>query len=248
MSPSTNIASEREYHNELFRKGDFTDPRRIAQLKYYWAIQKGSDKYWDSVKQNARGAAALAYGCGLGHGLSDIVPIVQSLVGIDISDVAIAHAQNRFGSPAASFRAMDGMNLDFADCSFDLVFGSGIIHHLDVSRSMTEICRVLKPAGKAIFWEPLGVNPLINAYRLMTPNARTPDEHPLLPNALREMGRIASDLQVEYFGLSTLFAMPFYRTRLGPKILPFFESIDDVILKVPGLRMMAWYCLITLTK
>jgi hypothetical protein len=48
----------------------------------------------------------------------------------------------------------------------------------DLSLACSEIARVLRPGGPAIFVEPLGHNPLINAYRKRTPALRTVDEHP----------------------------------------------------------------------
>jgi SAM-dependent methyltransferase len=244
VSKPIDLDSEREFHNKRFEDGD----SRQAQLKYYWSIQKGAEKYWDYVKSYSKDAAVLSYGCGLGEGLSNIVQQVKSLDGIDISDVAIGHAQSQYGSPSSRFQVMDAMNLTFPDQSFDLVFGSGIIHHLDLERCTSEICRVLKPGGKAIFWEPMGTNPIINAYRYLTPSARTPDEHPLLPRDFAKMRAIASKVDVEYFGFATLFAMPFHHKPLGEKILSGLENLDKLLLRVKGLRSMAWYSLITLTK
>ncbi len=238
------VNSEREFHNKRFQDGD----NRQEQQKYYWAIQQGAKKYWDSVELHSKGTAALSYGCGPGDGLSSLLPHVKSLDGIDISDVAIENARENFSAPSIRFHVMDAMNFSFVDESFDLVFGSGIIHHLDVRRSCQEICRVLKVGGKAIFWEPLGMNPIINAYRYVTPSARTADEHPLLQQDIKTMSGIASSVEIEHFGLLTLLAMPFYRQPFGIKLLPILEGIDKALLKVQGVRLMAWYSLITLTK
>src|SRR3546814_1101008 len=80
---------------------------------------------------------------------------------------------------------MNAEAMTFPDDSFDLVFGSGIIHHLDIDRAFGEIARVLRPGGRAVFIEPLGLNPAIELYRRFTPSARTPDEHPLLRRDFR---------------------------------------------------------------
>ncbi len=241
---SIDVAAEREFHNGRFQDGD----KRQAQLKYYWAIEKGCKKYWDLVTSAAKDAAVLSYGCGLGEGLPSILPIVKSLDGIDISDVAINHVQNQCGRSSIRFHVMDAMELSFPDGSFDLVFGSGILHHLDLARCTAEIFRVLRPGGKAIFWEPMGTNPIINAYRYLTPNARSADEHPLMPRDFNTMGSMASSINVEYFGLMVLFAMPFHKSRLGHNALAVLEGLDSLLLKVRGVREMAWYSLITLGK
>lgn len=77
---------------------------------------------------------------------------------------------------------MDANNLTFEDESFDVVFGSGILHHLDIEATMAHIHRVLKPGGKIVFMEPMNMNPLYKIYRKMNPQERTPDEHALVGN------------------------------------------------------------------
>ena len=46
--------------------------------------------------------------------------------------------------------------LDLPEASFDLVCGSGILHHLALERAYGEVARVLAPTGSAVFSEPLG--------------------------------------------------------------------------------------------
>ena len=241
---SIDLDREREFHNRRFKEGD----SRQAQQKYYWTIQRGAEKYWDAVQLHSIGADVLSYGCGLGEGLSTLLPIVKSLDGIDISDAAVEQARQTLGGPSAAFHVMDAMNLDFPDQRFDLVFGSGIIHHLDVELACKEIHRVLKPGGRALFWEPLGVNPIINAYRHITPNARTPDEHPLLPKDFQTMRKLSFKVGVEYFGLFTLGSVLLRNQKGSETILSVLERIDNVALKIPGFRFAAWYCIITLVK
>ena len=64
-----------------------------------------------------------------------------------------------------SFLVMDAESMKFEDKTFDVVYGSGILHHLNIDKAYRELARVLKPDGVAIFIEPLGHNPLINLYR-----------------------------------------------------------------------------------
>ncbi|WP_428491963.1 hypothetical protein [Rhodopila sp.] len=67
------------------------------------------------------------------------------------------------------------------------MFGIGIIHHLDTRQASREVARVLRPDGNAVFWEPMGTNPIIGLYRMLTPNARTVDEHPLAKTYIMTM-------------------------------------------------------------
>ena len=74
---------------------------------------------------------------------------------------------------------MDANNLEFEDGEFDIVYGGQILHHLNFSRALAEIYRVLKKNGQIVFREPLGINPVSKMIRLLTPHARTRDEKPL---------------------------------------------------------------------
>jgi SAM-dependent methyltransferase len=82
------------------------------------------------------------------------------------------------------FRLMDAHELDFPDNTFNVVYGVGILHHLDYERALLEVLRVLKPGGAMIFYEPLALNPAAMIVRWLTPHARTVDEQPL---RLREL-------------------------------------------------------------
>src|SRR3546814_3139995 len=69
--------------------------------------------------------------------------------------------------------------------------------------------RVLRPGGRAVFIEPLGLNPAIELYRRFTPSARTPDEHPLLRRDFRRFDAAFGSTSCRFYGLATLAAVPF---------------------------------------
>lgn len=78
------------------------------------------------------------------------------------------------------FHLIDANNLTFPDESFDFVYGGGILHHLDIDKTMAHIHRVLKPGGCIMFSEPLNMNPAYKLYRALNKKERTPDEHALV--------------------------------------------------------------------
>ena len=238
------LASERDFHNARFTGGD----NRSAQDKFYWAIERGAEAYNRAVRRFATGADVLEYGCANGAVTQQIAPLTRRIEAIDISDVAIDNAKAGNAAANAHYQVMDAMNLAFADASFDLVFGSGIIHHLDTRQASREISRVLRPGGHAVFWEPMGTNPAIGLYRKLTPNARTVDEHPLVGTHIRIMQDSFLSVALRHFGLTTLLAMPFRTLRGGATVRAVFDAIDTVLLAVPGPRSLAWYSLIVCTK
>ena len=143
---------------------------------------------------------------------------------------------------------MDAENLTFSNNEFDLVFGRGILHHLDLNKCFAEISRVLRPGGKAIFTEPLGHNPAINLFRKMTPQYRTEDEHPLVMNDLKIARGAFREVEYKFFGLTTLVAVPFNATAVGSAMMKFCERADSLLLRIPLIQRHAWSVLITLTK
>lgn len=75
-----------------------------------------------------------------------------SVVGIDIDSAAVEHASSVFKKKNLEFRLGDAMNLQFPDCSFDVVICAQIYEHVpDAARMMDEIFRVLKPNGVCYF-------------------------------------------------------------------------------------------------
>lgn len=245
-SDATIVEREREYHNLRF-----TEETRDAQEKYYFALQDCDAKYERLVVEHAKGAVALDYGCAKGEWTLKIAPGAKRIHGIDISDVAIDAARAEAvarGLTNTRFDAMDAHKMDFADNTFDLVFGLGIIHHLDTRQSLEEVARVLKPGGVAIFREPLGYNALINLYRNVTPNARTIDEHPLVHVDKQIADEVFSKSDWEFYGLSTLATVPFRNTGLGKPLLGLTATLDRALFQVPAMRWQAWAVLMTLRK
>jgi len=144
-----------------------------------------------------------------------------------------------------TFKQMNAEALEFENQSFDMVCGSGIIHHLDIEKSYHEISRVLNPSGKAIFMEPLGHNPLINWYRNRTPHLRTEDEHPLLKPDLTALNRYFGKVKLSYFFFSSLAAIAFRNTFVFKPLLKCLHGIDRCIFAVfPFMRKQAWFVLI----
>lgn len=99
----------------------------------------------------------LDYGCGQGKWtplLRDIFPHAE-IVGIDISEVAVAKASQKF--PQHQFLVFDGNRAALEDNSFDLIFSFHVLEHvLDISASITDITRLLRPGGYACIIFPCG--------------------------------------------------------------------------------------------
>jgi SAM-dependent methyltransferase len=152
------------------------------------------------------GRRVLDLGCG--HGMASVVLARRGAVvtGIDLSNGYVEEARRRAAANEviADFRQADAEHLPFADQTFDAVWGSAILHHLDSRRAGAELRRVLKPGGVAVFCEPWGGNPLLEFARKHLPypgKHRTPDERPLTRGDLRPFGEFFVNIEVRGFQL-----------------------------------------------
>ncbi len=83
------------------------------------------------------------------------------------------------------FLCGDCFHLPFRDASFDVVFGSGILHHFrDLDRALAEVSRVLRRPGRYLGIEPNFASPVVWAVRLGTKKSR--NEWEPFPRVLRE--------------------------------------------------------------
>jgi SAM-dependent methyltransferase len=240
---------ERSFHDERYGRDD---ARRRAE-KFYESGDASSERYRARLAEIPAGTRVLEYGCGTGSAAFDLAARGVDVLGIDISPVAIevarATAEALGVDRHASFAVMNAEALELDDASFDVICGSGVLHHLDLANSLPEVARVLRPEGEALFIEPLGHNPVINAYRRRTPEMRTPDEHPLRVDDLALAGRWFGVVDVEYFNLLTLASVPLRRWAFQPALQRRLHRADQALFRrVPGLRRHAWVAVLRLAS
>jgi SAM-dependent methyltransferase len=243
------IKREQEFHD--MRHTADSDPRVVTR-PFYRIIEESHLFYSDLIYKDCAGSRVLEYGCGPGSEGFELAKRRASVDGIDISPAAVnlaaskAHAE---GLESLKFSVMDAETTSFGDETFDLVVGSGILHHLNLERAFAEIARILKPEGRAVFLEPLGHNPLINWYRRRTPELRTADEHPLLTSDLQGSKAFFRGQSVRYFHLSTLGAIAFAKTPIFDPLRRTLGSFDRLFFDVmPQSRKYAWMCVLELTR
>jgi SAM-dependent methyltransferase len=240
------LRREREYHDARYE----TETR--ASAGKYYAVDASEGAYRDHLEAVAPGERVLEYGCGVGSAAFELAAAGAEVTGIDISPVAIAKARaeaERRGLEGVHFVEMDAEALEIAEASVDVVCGSGILHHLDLDRAASEIWRVLRPGGRAVFKEPLGSNPVINLYRRLTPKMRTRDEHPFLDADFERLRQRFETVDVEVFNLVALAGVPLRRVPGGSRILAGLHAIDRwLFMRVPPARRWAWIAVIRLQR
>lgn len=244
------VDRERKQAERRFHDARFEHEVRGAVDKFYAVTETSVAQLRAAVRSRCAGKDLLEYGCGPNPHALTLAPYAASVTGIDISAVAARRATDeaeRAGVGNARFLVMDAEQVDFSGDSFDVVFGSSILHHLDLERSLAEIARVLRPGGAAIFLEPMGHNPAINAYRRLTPHLRTRDEHPLTLADLETAKRFFASAEYTFYHFLSLLAVPLRRTRPFPSIVCALDAADRALFeRVPPTQRLAWFVLMVL--
>jgi SAM-dependent methyltransferase len=248
-------AREMEFHNRRFAEGTRGSEKAAGSDdvgRFYSVVVQSRAFYFDLLKRDCVGRKVLEYGCGTGSHAPYLAKRGARVTGIDISNVAIEKAIQQAqaeGIQGLDYCQMDGEALTFDDNYFDLICGTAILHHLDLRRAYGELARTLKADGRAVFLEPLGHNPLINLYRKYTPGLRTPDEHPLLVTDFSLAARYFQKIELFYFNLFTLLAVPFRNSRLFPRLLRGLERVDSGLFRAfPGTGKYAWTVILRLSR
>ncbi|MFA5515345.1 MAG: class I SAM-dependent methyltransferase [Desulfuromonadales bacterium] len=191
----------------------------------------------------------LEYGCGSGWVTADLAALGAKVDAFDISREAVANTKvylaERGLNACCNIRKMSAEQCDYPDNRFDVVVGFAILHHLDLEKALAELHRMLKPGGVALFAEPLGSNPLLNLYRQLTPQYRTPDERPLVLREFAGQARMFGDFRHEEF----------YLTAMAPLLLGMRKGFDlcsrldrAILRRFPEAGRWAWYSLLELRK
>lgn len=243
------FAREKAFHDERYADDS---ARQVRTSRYYSAIRYGFELYRRRVLDESRARSVLEYGCGTGDFALELASVAARVTGIDISEVAIERAGERAAGRELrniEFLVQNAEAMSLPEKYVDVIAGVGIIHHLDITKAMEEIKRVLSDGGIAIFAEPLAHNPVLNWYRNRTPQLRTTDEHPLTHRDLRRLAQEFRDCTVTYFGLVAPALGLIQSDSAEPgSLTKFLWWIDKVLCTVPWLNRYAWYCIIELKR
>jgi SAM-dependent methyltransferase len=215
----------------------------VPQSKYYWTVELHDLDLWAQVLDIANGKEVLELGCFTGERTVEVSQVAHRTVAIDISKQAVTSTRSKLSdcsSRKADVLVASAEALPFREEAFDLIFGFGIIHHVEVRTLAQELRRLLRPGGYAMFREPLGHNPLINLYRWATPGVRTADERPLTTDDLLILKEHLVLRDVTYFGLTVIAAAPFRQTVLGAPIRFLLNAFDRLVLHASLLQKYAW--------
>lgn len=133
----------KQYYEELWDRlpEDLTAPDWKLRSRFLAAEVKAGDR-------------ALDIGCGTGDFAAQMTRAGAQVTGADVAEAALRRARSRYPDLEFTLVPVDG-ELPFHDNAFDLVWGSEVIEHVaDTARWLSEIRRVLEPAGRLLLTTP----------------------------------------------------------------------------------------------
>jgi ubiquinone/menaquinone biosynthesis C-methylase UbiE len=254
------LQKEREFHdawansinvNQIDPKAQFESS---LSLECKWLLEEMGD---------LKGKKVLELGSGAGEGAVYFAIQGAQVTATDLSEgmlKVVDQLARRFRVSVKTVASSADDLSQFDDNSFDIVYAANLLHHVDIMSTLTEVKRVLKSGGLACFWDPLAYNPVINVYRSMATEVRTPDEHPITISDVRDMNRLFDTTRFHHSWLTGLLV--FLKLYLIDKINPneqrywkiihdredvlgpfvkYTNHIDQFLLKIcPPLKWWAW--------
>ncbi len=167
-----------------------------------------------------QGKTLLDIGCGAGASSIFWARAGATVTAVDMSEVGIAALRQRcaqLGLGNVTAVVADAMKIDSLG-SFDFVFGSMILHHLEPFRNFAGVLRrTVNNGGKAFFYENNAASTLLVWFRtnvvgkLWVPKHGDAEEFPLTPaevNALREHFTVRLEYpEMVFFQLASVYLL-----------------------------------------
>jgi SAM-dependent methyltransferase len=251
---------EREFHDEW---AESVDPSSVDVSGSWTALATPETVWIEKTLGDVRGLSVLDLGCGLGEGAVHFAMLGANVVASDLSPGMLEVTKKVAELNKCNLNTLATSATDLSkvpDESFDIVYGANMLHHVNIEECISEVERVLKPGGRAAFWDPIAYNPIINVYRKMATKVRTDDEHPLKRADIRLLRSKFESVELRFFWLTAtlIFVRFFLIDRIAPnegrywklvidrrykhaRFLRFTHALDSMVLKIfPPLRWWCW--------
>lgn len=198
------------------------------------------------------GQKVLEIGCGGGFFTGNYIELISpeaSVSAVDISPglIQAANSKAQFERHKnLTFEVQNVESLTYPDASFDAVIGSSILHHLDLSKVLPELRRILRPHGRFVFAEPNALNPLIFLEKHFKIGHRadqaSDDEESINRFAIRKL------LEAYGFTAERLTPYDFLHPLTPGWLQPFVGAGGRICEFLPGIRELAGSVLVVAQK
>ena len=139
------------------KRNTFDSKANLARMRSWLIERYGDIRLADWLAEHGEKPILLDAGCGAGMSmlelLGSLVPNIRYL-GVDVS-AAVDVAAEMFSEQKleGTFMQADISNLPFTECSLDLIFSEGVMHHTDsTKKTLLSLARLLKNGGRFMFY------------------------------------------------------------------------------------------------
>jgi SAM-dependent methyltransferase len=221
------------------------DPASVRVDQAFEACTAPENRHIVAWLGDVRGLKLLDLGCGCGEAAVYFAKRGADVTASDLSPGMLELARKVGDCHGVTMGTVEcgSERLPFPAGTFDVVYGANVLHHSNLPLALAEVRRVLKPGGRACFWDPLADNPAINVYRAMAHKVRTPDEHPLTRSDLAHVRATFDRVEFRFFWFLTLlvFAKFYLVDWVHPNTERYWKKVVRDADRVAWLyRPLAW--------
>ena len=198
------ISFEKKFHNDWAKKVDINS---IDVLRNNEVCTAPEMRYIIKKLGNLRGRTLLDIGCGLGEASVYFAMKGAIVTSSDLSpgmlEITSKFAEINNVSIHQHLANAEKLKLSLKK-KFDIVYAGNLLHHVNIKNMILNLKPHIKNGGLFVSWDPMAYNPLINIYRYIAKDVRTPDEHPLKIKDLRLIDKSFDRVEKKYFWFFTL--------------------------------------------
>jgi len=177
------------------------DSRPLIELEYAY-----------SLLGRLEGKILLDYGAGDGWNTICLAKARAMVTAMDISEKGIELINKKAIANGVSeyvkAEVQNGYETTYESNTFDVIYGNGILHHLDVETAGQEIRRILRPDGVAVFSEPIGDTRIMDVLKAIVlfflrrkPLPETEHEAPLTSARIRSLEQYFKVVRFRHFNV-----------------------------------------------
>ncbi len=228
----------------------------------YWLSTCGLDDFYARSLEllgDLNGKNILDCGCGPGHTSIMFCRRGATVQAFDVNDSELSKA--RFLAEAngvdVDFSKQWFEEIDYPDESFDMAFGSCVIHHVEVDKAAQQLGRVLKPGGRAIFIENSNRNPLLMFARSnivgrfgVPKHGDDEEEHPLRDDEIETIrSNFPGTVTVHHPSLAMFRLLDFYFFhRRSGLLTSAVRGLDSAFGSIKPMRRYSYFQILEFTK
>jgi SAM-dependent methyltransferase len=192
----------------------------------------------------------LELGCGAGVLSSELLGRGARVTALDISPRMVELARRR--APEAQFLVAPAEDTGLPDESFDRVVAKWVLHHVDVPAAAHEVRRLLRPGGRAVFFENQDRNPVLRAARGRLWGSHrlhwvgTKDEQALTRDDVGVLERTFDSVELTY---PSFYFFEALSRALGHRMHRPLRRADSLVWRrLPAVRPWSWHVLIVVGR